>query len=244
MIKLKILIFYCKISLGEKNMFIITKNWYERLKDVFESDSYRNLEIWLNNEYATKTIYPKPENAFNALNLVKYDDVKVVIIGQDPYHNPKQAHGLSFSVESDVQIPPSLNNIYKELNSDLGCYIANHGNLTKWAKQGVLLLNSVLTVEKNRPNSHKSKGWEQVTGKVVELLNQRQSPVIFLLWGSYAKNIGKIIDTNKHYVLTAVHPSPMSANQGGWFGCKHFSKTNEILTKLNKTPIDWQIENI
>ena len=126
----------------------------------------------------------------------------------------------------------------------MGCYIPNNGNLTKWAKQGVLLLNSVLTVEKNKPNSHKNKGWEQITGKVVELLNQRVDPVIFLLWGSNAKAIGKNIDRNKHYVLEAVHPSPMSANQGGWFGCHHFSKTNEILKKLNKTPIDWQIENI
>lgn len=224
-------------------MFVIKKNWYDRLKDVFESENYKNLETWLNHEYATKTIYPKPENVFNALNLVKFDDVKVVIIGQDPYHNPRQAHGLSFSVEDDVNIPPSLQNIFKELHSDLGCYIPNNGNLTKWAKQGVLLLNSVLTVEQNKPNSHKGKGWEIVTSKIVSLLNEREKPVIFLLWGSNAKNIGKNIDGNKHFVLTAVHPSPMSANQGGWFGCKHFSKTNEILKQLNETPIDWQIEN-
>ncbi len=225
-------------------MFIITKNWYEKLKNEFDSNEYKKLESWLDNEYKTKTIYPKPENVFNALNLVKYNDVKVVIIGQDPYHNPNQAHGLSFSVEKDVNIPPSLQNIYKELKDDLGCYIPNNGNLTKWAKQGVLLLNSVLTVEKNKPNSHKGKGWELITTKIVELLNEREKPVIFLLWGSNAKAIGKTIDTSKHYVLTAVHPSPMSANQGGWFGCKHFSKTNEILKKLNETPIDWQIENI
>ena len=134
--------------------------------------------------------------------------------------------------------------IYKELQSDLGCYIPNNGNLTKWAKQGVLLLNSVLTVEKNKPNSHKGKGWELITSTIVKLLNERESPVIFLLWGGNAKNIGKDINKNKHYVLTAVHPSPMSANQGGWFGCKHFSKTNEILQSINKEPIDWQIENI
>jgi len=225
-------------------MFVITKNWYERLKPVFESTEYKNLEKWLNIEYNQKTIYPKPENVFNALNLVKYDNVKVVIIGQDPYHNPNQAHGLSFSVEKDINSPPSLINIFKELNSDLGCYIPNNGNLTKWAKQGVLLLNSVLTVEKNKPNSHKNKGWELITSKIVSLLNDRDDPVIFLLWGANAKYIGKNIDTNKHYVLTAAHPSPMSANQGGWFGCKHFSKANEILSKLNKTSIDWQIENI
>lgn len=225
-------------------MFLIKKNWFDLLKSKFETTQYKELESWLNHEYQNKIIYPKPENVFNALNLVKYNDVKVVIIGQDPYHNPNQAHGLSFSVENDVAIPPSLKNIYKELHDDMGCYIPNNGNLTKWAKQGVLLLNSVLTVEKNKPNSHKNKGWEQITGKVVELLNQRVDPVIFLLWGSNAKAIGKNIDRNKHYVLEAVHPSPMSANQGGWFGCHHFSKTNEILKKLNKTPIDWQIENI
>ncbi len=225
-------------------MFVIKKNWYEKLQDEFESKEYQNLELWLNNEYSTKTIYPKPENVFNALNLVKFQDVKVVIIGQDPYHNPNQAHGLSFSVEKDIAIPPSLQNIFKELKADLGCYIPNNGNLTKWAKQGVLLLNSVLTVEQNKPNSHKGRGWERITTKIVNLLNDRDDPVIFLLWGGNAKALGKNINQNKHYVLTAVHPSPMSANQGGWFGCKHFSKCNEILKNLGKEPIDWQIENI
>lgn len=225
-------------------MFLITKNWYEKLKDEFDSLEYKNLEKFLSLEYSSKTIYPAPEKVFNALNLVKFDEVKVVIIGQDPYHNPNQAHGLSFSVAKDIAIPPSLQNIYKELRDDIGCYIPNNGNLTKWAKQGVLMLNSVLTVEKNKPNSHKNKGWERITKKVVDLLNQRESPVIFLLWGGNAKLIGKDIDKNKHYVLTAVHPSPMSANQGGWFGCKHFSQVNDILTKLNKETIDWQIENI
>jgi len=224
-------------------MFIITKNWYDLLSDDFNSEKYQNLEKWLNIEYANKTIYPEPKNVFNALNLVKYKDVKVVIIGQDPYHNPKQAHGLSFSVEDDVNIPPSLQNIYKELENDMGCYIPNNGNLTKWAKQGILLLNSVLTVERNKPNSHKGKGWELITSKIVKILSDRDDPVIFLLWGNNAKGFTKYIDTNKHYILSAVHPSPMSANQGGWFGCHHFSKTNEILIKLNKEPIDWQIEN-
>ena len=224
-------------------MFIITKNWYEKLKHVFDTPTYLELEQFLDHEYNTKTIYPAPEKVFNALNLVKYDDVKVVIIGQDPYHNPKQAHGLSFSVEEDINPPPSLINIYKELQNDLGCKIPNHGNLTKWAKQGVLLLNSVLTVEKNKPNSHKGKGWELITSKIVKCLSDRNDPVIFLLWGNNAKGFMKYIDINKHYILTAVHPSPMSANQGGWFGCRHFSKTNEILKTLNKSPIDWQIEN-
>ena len=225
-------------------MFIITKNWYEKLKTEFESTEYKQLEEFLNSEYQNKTIYPAPEKVFNALNLVKFNEVKVVIIGQDPYHNPNQAHGLSFSVEKDIAIPPSLHNIYKELKDDLNCYIPNNGNLTKWAKQGVLMLNSVLTVEKNKPNSHKNKGWERITKRIIDLLNAREDPVIFLLWGGNAKSLGKDIDKTKHFVLTAVHPSPMSANQGGWFGCKHFSKTNEILFGLNKQPIDWQIENI
>ncbi|MBE5758251.1 MAG: uracil-DNA glycosylase [Clostridiales bacterium] len=224
-------------------MFIITKNWFELLKEEFNSEKYKNLENWLNQEYNNKIIYPKPQNVFNALNLVKYNDVKVVIIGQDPYHNPRQAHGLSFSVEDDVNIPPSLQNIYKELQTDCDCYIPNNGNLTKWAKQGVLLLNSVLTVEQNKPNSHKGKGWELITTAIVKRLNEREKPVIFLLWGGNAKAFTKYIDANKHYILTAVHPSPLSANQGGWFGCKHFSKTNDILKSLNIPEIDWQIEN-
>ena len=225
-------------------MFPITKNWYELLKSDFESESFKKLSEFLNKEYNSKTIYPKPENVFNALNLVKYKDVKVVVIGQDPYHGPNQAHGLSFSVEKDVNIPPSLRNIYKELQDDCGCYIPNNGNLTKWAKQGVLMLNSVLTVQAGCPNSHKGMGWEKITSKIIELLNSREQPVVFLLWGGSAKAIGKNINTSKHFVLTSAHPSPMSANQGGWFGCKHFSKTNEILKSQNLTEIDWQIENI
>ena len=224
-------------------MFPITKNWYNLLKEEFDSEKYINFSKWLNDEYMTQTIYPKPENVFNALNIVPFDKVKVVIIGQDPYHGVNQAHGLSFSVEKDVNIPPSLHNIYKELRDDLNCYVPNNGNLTKWAKQGVLLLNSVLTVRAGSPNSHKGKGWEQITSKVVELLNNREEPVIFMLWGGNAKALGKNID-DRHYVLTAVHPSPMSANQGGWFGCKHFSKANDFLVKNGKTPIDWQIENV
>lgn len=224
-------------------MFPIVKSWYNLLEDEFNSESYRKFSEWLNQEYNTATIYPKPENVFNALNIVPYNKVKIVIIGQDPYHGVNQAHGLSFSVEKDVNIPPSLRNIYKELQDDIGCYIPNNGNLTKWAKQGVLLLNSVLTVREGNPNSHKGKGWEQITTKIVNLLNDREDPVIFMLWGGNAKALCKNINS-RHYVLTSVHPSPMSANQGGWFGCKHFSKANEFLTKINKTPIDWQIENV
>ena len=225
-------------------MFVITKNWYELLKDEFEKPYYKNLMHFLENEYKTKTIYPKPENVFNALNKVKFNQVKVVIIGQDPYHGVNQAHGLSFSVEKDVNIPPSLNNIFKELHNDVGTYIPNNGNLTKWANQGVLMLNAVLTVESGKPNSHKAKGWEEFTSKIIELLNERDKPVIFLLWGANAKAIGKKITNPQHFVLTASHPSPMSANQGGWFGCKHFSKVNKILSDLGEDPIDWQIENI
>ena len=224
-------------------MFVISKSWYNLLKPELESEKFKKFSEWLNGQYNTKTIYPKPENVFNAINRVKYDDVKVVIIGQDPYHQPNQAHGLSFSVEGDVAIPPSLINIYKELNSELNCYIPDNGNLTKWANQGVLMLNSVLTVEYNHPNSHKGLGWEQITGAIIDLLNKREDPVIFLLWGANAKALGKNIDTSKHFVLTASHPSPMSANQGGWFGNGCFKKTNEILVSLNKAPIDWQIEN-
>lgn len=225
-------------------MFVISKSWYNLLKNTLESENFKNLCDFLNEEYKTKTIYPKPENVFNAINYVKYDDVKVVIIGQDPYHEPNQAHGFCFSVEKDVTIPPSLKNIFKELNSDIGCYIPNNGNLTKWAKQGVLLLNSVLTVEKGKANSHKGKGWEEVVSAILNKLNEREKPIVFLLWGGSARNVAKMINPKKHYILTCAHPSPMSANQGGWFGNKHFSKTNEILSILGETPIDWQIENV
>ena len=218
-------------------MFIITKNWYEKLQHVFETPKYKELETFLDNEYKTKTIYPAPEKVFNALNLVKYNEVKVVIIGQDPYHNPKQAHGLSFSVEEDVNSPPSLINIYKELQNDLGCYIPNHGNLTKWAKQGILLLNSVLTVEKNKPNSHKGKGWENITEKIISLVSQKSEPVVFLLWGSNAISFASKI-AKHHLVLTAPHPSPLSAYRG-FFGCGHFKKCNDFLIFQGKAPIDW-----
>lgn len=225
-------------------MFPIAKNWYNLLKDTFESDEYKRLSEFLDGEYAHKTIYPAPQNVFNALNIVKYNDVKVVIIGQDPYHEPHQAHGLCFSVEQGVDFPPSLRNVFKELHDDLGCYVPNNGNLTKWAKQGVLLLNSVLTVEKGKANAHKGKGWEIVTSKIISLLNDRADPVVFLLWGGSARAIGKAVTNKHHFKLECAHPSPMSANQGGWWGNKHFSKTNKILLSLGKTPIDWQIENI
>lgn len=222
-------------------MFYITKNWYELLKDEFEKDYFKSLQKFLKTEYATKTIYPQDKNVFNALNQTKYEDVKVVIIGQDPYINEGQAHGLCFSVEK-VDAPPSLVNIFKELNSELGLYIPNNGNLTKWAKQGVLLLNSVLTVEKGKSFSHKGKGWETFTKEVINKISQKQTPVIFLLWGNGARSIVKDIDLSRHHVLTCAHPSPLSA-YNGFFGCGHFKKCNEILVSLGKEPIDWQIEN-
>lgn len=225
-------------------MFPIANNWYQLLRPTFETEEYKKLSRFLDEEYNRKTIYPLPQNVFNAINLVKYNDVKVVIIGQDPYHEPNQAHGLCFSVEQGVVFPPSLRNVFKELQDDLGCFVPNNGNLTKWAKQGVLLLNSVLTVEKGKANSHKGRGWELVTRRIIQLLNEREKPVVFLLWGGSAREIGKEVTNARHFKLTCAHPSPMSANQGGWWGNKHFSKTNQILKNLGEKPIDWQIENI
>ena len=219
----------------------IAKSWYELLKPEFEKEYYKQLQKFLTDEYKHYTIYPETQNVFNALNLVPFDKVKVVIIGQDPYHGPKQAHGLCFSVQHGVAIPPSLENIFKELHSDLGCTIPKNGDLTKWAKQGVLLLNSVLTVRAGQANSHKGKGWEQLTTAIIEKLNSSNHPIVFLLWGANAKEVGKIVDTTKHFVLTAPHPSPLSA-YSGFFGCKHFSKTNEFLRSVGLELIDWQIE--
>ena len=222
-------------------MIKITKNWYEILKDEFESKNYKNLEKFLGEEYKNYTIYPVAENIFNAINYVPYEKVKVVIIGQDPYHEPNQAMGLSFSVPKTTDIPPSLINIYKEINDDIGCPIPKCGDLTSWAKQGVLLLNSVLTVRKGQANSHKGKGWEQITSKIIEKLNERDKPMVFMLWGRNAKEIGENIDRQKHLVLTAAHPSPLSA-YNGFFGCKHFSKANKFLRENGMDEIDWKID--
>lgn len=219
-------------------MFKITKNWYELLKPELTSQQFKNLQDFLTEEYNTKKIYPTPENVFNALNLVKYNDVKVVIIGQDPYHQPGQAHGLSFSVQNGIKLPPSLVNIYKEIEDEIGKKSCTNGDLTAWAKQGVLLLNSVLTVRDSQPNSHKNMGWEKITSRVVELLSKREKPVVFLLWGANAIAIGKNIDRSKHLVLTCAHPSPLSA-YNGFFGCNHFVKANEFLIKNNETQIEW-----
>ena len=218
-------------------MFTIAKSWYDLLKDEFEKPYYKNLEKFLENEYNTKTIYPKPELVFNSINHIKFEDVKVVIIGQDPYHEPNQAHGLSFSVENGVQLPPSLVNIFKEIKQEYGFENTN-GNLKNWVKQGVLLLNSVLTVEKGHANSHKGMGWENLTQRIIDLLAQRKDPLVFILWGSSAQKIAEFVDPKKHLVLKSVHPSPLSA-YGGFFGCNHFKKANQFLKEHGKTEIDW-----
>ena len=222
-------------------MFYLTKNWYELLKGEFEQNYFKDLQKFLNEEYSTQIIYPEAKNVFSALNLTKFNDVKVVILGQDPYINEGQAHGLCFSVESG-KLPPSLVNIYKELQDERGCYIANNGNLTKWAKQGVLLLNSVLTVEHGKSFSHKGHGWEIFTHEIIKKVAQKKAPVVFLLWGAGARSIVKDIDLSHHYVLTCAHPSPLSAFNG-FFGCNHFKLCNEFLTQHGQTPIDWQIED-
>ena len=224
-------------------MVKLGNSWDDILKDEFEKDYYKKIREFLKFEYSHYKIYPNMNNIFDSLKYASYEDVKVVIIGQDPYHEEGQAHGLSFSVQPGIAIPPSLQNIYKELHDDLGLYIPNNGYLVKWAKQGVLLLNNVLTVRAGLANSHKDCGWELFTDSVVKKLNERESPVVFIFWGSCAKAKESLVDSKKHYILKAVHPSPLSAYRG-FFGCKHFSKTNEILKKLGKEPIDWQIENI
>ena len=224
-------------------MVNIENSWDKKLEGEFNKSYYINLRQFLVNEYKARNIFPNMNNIFNALKLTPYEDVKVVILGQDPYHGAGQAHGLSFSVQPGVRIPPSLLNMYKELQNDLGCYIPNNGYLVPWAKQGVLLLNTVLTVREGEANSHKNEGWENFTDRVISLLNEREKPIVFLLWGSNAKEKIKLITNSRHYILTTVHPSPLSANRG-FMGCKHFSKTNEILKSLGEKEIDWQIPNL
>lgn len=224
-------------------MVNIGNDWDEVLKGEFEKDYYKNLREFLKKEYSTEQIFPDMYDIFNALKYTSYKDTKVVILGQDPYHNIGQAHGLAFSVKPGIQIPPSLQNIYKELNSEMGCYIPNNGYLVKWAEQGVLLLNTALTVRAHSANSHEGMGWEIFTDDVIKKLNEREEPVIFMLWGGNARSKTKLIDRNKHIILEAPHPSPLSAYRG-FFGCNHFKEANEILKKADKKPIDWQIENI
>lgn len=221
-------------------MVNIGNGWDGILKDEFSKPYYLKLREFLKSEYSTTKVYPDMYDIFNALKYTSFADTKVVIIGQDPYHGAGQAHGLCFSVKKGVTPPPSLKNIYKELADDVGFKIPTHGELTEWAKQGVLMLNTVLTVREGKPNSHKGQGWEQFTDRVISELNKKQTPVVFLLWGANAKNKAKLITNPLHIKLESVHPSPLSAF-GGFFGCKHFSKTNEILRSSGQQPIDWQI---
>lgn len=220
-------------------MFKITKNWYEILKDEFEKEYFKNFKLFYKKEYNKYTIYPAHENVFNSLNYCKFEDVKVVIIGQDPYHQPNQAHGLCFSVPDGQPLPPSLKNIFKEIESDLQIKCFSSGNLIRWAKQGVLLLNTVLTVRQNMPNSHKDKNWEILTQEIIKLINSKQEQVIFVCWGANAKIFIPLIDNSRHIILQATHPSPLSA-YNGFFGCKHFSKINQTLKNNGKEEIDWR----
>ncbi len=221
-------------------MVNIGNDWDSILKEDFDSDTYASLRAFLRNEYSSHTIYPNMYDIFNALKYTAYSDVKVVIIGQDPYHGEGQAHGLSFSVKPGVPAPPSLVNIFKELYSDLGIAPPNHGCLEKWSRQGVLLLNAVLTVRASHPNSHKGKGWEAVTDSVIKHLNDRDEPMVFMLWGANAGAKRALITNPKHLVLRAAHPSPLSA-YNGFFGCKHFSKANAFLIAKGLSPIDWRL---
>ena len=216
----------------------IDESWKEVLKEEFEKDYFVNLTSFVRQEYKDKTIYPKASNIFNAFNLCPFDKVKVVILGQDPYHEPNQAHGLCFSVLDPTPAPPSLKNIFKEINLDLGITPLESGDLTRWASQGVLLLNATLTVEAHKAGSHQGKGWEEFTDRVIFNLAKRKSGLVFLLWGSYAQKKGEFIDQTKHLVLKSVHPSPLSAHRG-FFGNHHFSQANSYLTQQGKQPINW-----
>lgn len=222
-------------------MVNLGNDWDEILSEEFKKDYYLKIREILKREYATQKIYPDMYDIFNALKFTPFHDVKVVIIGQDPYHQPNQAHGLCFSVQKGVKIPPSLQNIYKELHADLQLDIPNHGELSYWAYQGVLMLNNVLTVREGCPNSHKNIGWEIFTDKVIEILNTHEKPIVFMLWGANARNKAELITNPAHLKLVAAHPSPLSA-YNGFFGCKHFSKANKFLTENGMTPIDWQIK--
>ena len=225
-------------------MSMLTNDWSLALKDEFNKPYYRDLYRFVKEEYSTRVVYPPADDIFNALHLTPLKDVKVLILGQDPYHNEHQAHGLSFSVLPDQKdIPPSLQNIYKELQEDLGCYIPNNGYLKKWSDQGVLMLNTVLTVRAHEPNSHQGRGWENFTDAIIQAVNQKDEPVVYMLWGKPAQSKIPMLTNPKHLILKAPHPSPLSAYRG-FFGCKHFSKCNEFLSQNGLEPIDWQNENI
>ena len=221
----------------------ISNDWLKPLSEEFSKPYYKKLYQTVCQEYAAGPVFPPADDIFNAFHLTPLADVKAVIIGQDPYHNYNQAHGLCFSVRPSVEIPPSLLNIYKELQDDLGCYIPNNGYLVKWAKQGVLLLNTVLTVRAHQPNSHQNIGWEEFTDAVIRIVDEQDQPIVFLLWGRPAQMKKQLLTNPNHLILEAPHPSPLSAYRG-FFGCKHFSKTNEFLVSHGREPIDWQIEDI
>lgn len=221
-------------------MVCIGNDWDCLLKDEFDKPYYQKLRKILANEYRTQTVYPDMYDIFNALKFTSYQNAKVVILGQDPYHGPGQAHGLSFSVKPGVAVPPSLVNIFKELNDDLGCPIPLSGDLTKWAKEGVVLLNASLTVRAHMANSHQALGWQTFTDRIIELLNERETPLVFMLWGNNAKQKRPLITSKKHLILTASHPSPFSASHG-FFGCRHFSKANAFLVDTGQAPIDWNL---
>jgi len=224
-------------------MGAISNDWLGPLTPEFKKPYYAKLYRTIREEYTTRQIFPDSEDIFNAFSLTPLSEVKVVILGQDPYHNVGQAHGLCFSVKPEVEIPPSLVNIYQELNSDLGCYVPNNGYLVKWAKQGVLLLNTVLTVRAHEANSHRGIGWEEFTDAAIRILNEQDRPIVFMLWGRPAQMKKAMLNNPKHLVLEAPHPSPLSAYRG-FFGCRHFSRANAFLEDHGRSPIDWQIENI
>lgn len=225
-------------------MAMIDNDWLLCLQDEFKKPYYKELYQFVRQEYNTRVVYPPADDIFNAFHFTPLSKVKVLILGQDPYHGEHQAHGLCFSVLPDQpELPPSLQNIYKELQDDLGCYIPNNGYLKKWADQGVLLLNTVLTVRAHQAGSHQGKGWEQFTDAIIQAVNEQDRPIVYLLWGKPAQSKISMLTNPKHLILTAPHPSPLSAYRG-FFGCKHFSKTNEFLKEKGIEPIDWQIENI
>lgn len=221
----------------------LDNKWKEVIGEEFTKPYFTDIEHFLEDAYESETVFPKVEDIFNALKWTDYDQVKVVILGQDPYHDDNQAHGLSFSVLPGVKTPPSLRNIYKELEADCGCYIPNHGCLTSWAKQGVLLLNAVLTVQAHAASSHKKIGWQTFTDQIIKSLNDREEPVVFILWGNYAKSKEQYITNLHHKVIKSVHPSPLSARRG-FFGSKPFSTANSMLIEWGKEAINWQIDNL
>ena len=224
-------------------MTMIDNDWLPSVEAEFKKPYYRSLYTFVKEEYDNRIIYPPADDIFNAFHLTPLKDVKVLILGQDPYHEPDQAHGLCFSVKPGVEVPPSLVNIYKEINDDLGLKIPNNGYLVKWASQGVLMLNTVLTVRAHQANSHKGKGWEQFTDAIIEAVNKEDRPIVYMLWGSHAQSKIPMLTNKNHLILKAPHPSPLSAYRG-FFGCKHFSKCNDFLKSNGIEPIDWQIDDI